>query len=181
MNSASRLSYWFSGAIALHLLLLAAVWQALPKNTVAPPAKQSARLSLGMAAALAGASAQSATAATAVEVAQNTQKSELMQPLQKLDEQKTVEPKATKPKNKPQRPSAHVKTLTAQKTKPTPTKPAPKPAEQIAKAAPKTNEISAPPAPQKTQPTPNPPQQIAQAASQAGNRGQQGSQHNANL
>ncbi|MGL6176674.1 MAG: TonB family protein [Vibrionaceae bacterium] len=178
MSCAPRLSSWFGGSIALHVLLLAAFGLKMPNTPLAPPAAPSTRLSLGMAAALAGASAQSATAVTAQTqpMAAETE--------QKTEPQKKVEPKPTPvPESKPVSQNvANVKTLTAQKPKPAPAKSTPtppKPVKQTAKTARKTEVINHAPPP-KVVHTPTPPPQVAQRASQAGNMGRQGSQQNAN-
>ncbi|MGL4735136.1 MAG: TonB family protein [Enterovibrio sp.] len=158
MSCAPRLSSWFGGSIALHALLFAAFLLKMPKTPIAPPAAPSTRLSLGMAAALAGASTQSAPAVATQTPPQPT----AVETEQKTEPQKKAEPKPTpvlesKPVNQN---VANVKTLTAQKPKPAPAKPTP--------TQPKVER------------TPTPPPQVAQRASQAGNMGRQGSQQNAN-
>lgn len=178
MICAPRLSSWFSGSIALHVLLFAAFWLKMPKTPIAPPAAPSTRLSLGMAAALAGARAQSANVVTAQ--TQPTAK----ETEQTTEPQKKAEPKPTPAqKNRPiSQNVANVKTLTAQKPKPAAAKPTPtqpEPVEQTAKTPRKTEVINHTPQPKVVR-TPTPPPQVAQKASQAGNMGQQGSQQNAN-
>ncbi|MGL5290482.1 MAG: TonB family protein [Vibrionaceae bacterium] len=186
MIGTPRLSYWFSGAIALHLLLLAVFWQKLPKTPIAPPAAPSTRLSLGMAAALAGASSQSTTVATQVKTQPQSQQPQHSKPQAQAELQTKAQPK---PMPQPQNKSAsqniaHVKTLTAQKTRSAPAKPLPakqtaKPAAPIAKATTKTSQTTSAPTPQKIQRPASAEQQIAQAASQAGNIGHRGSQQSA--